>query len=275
MADRMSAELQRQETQKQAAKDGLASLEQRLSAVMPDFQQAMPQGREAIQLVRDGMHCLRTTRGLAECSPLSILGGLMTCAQLGLRPGVANLGEAWLIPYKNKGEAHAQLVMGYRGMIKLAYQSQNVLEISGRTVREGEFFKSSYQPSKLIHEPADWDDEPGAIRGYYAATRLAGGGLVFDRWGEKAAEAHRQKIVTAPGFRGGPWKDWPEEMKIKQCMRHMWRWLPTSLETEQVSAVDGSVRMDPTPTVRAEYASQIIDGTIAEDDDNPMHGQGD
>ena len=57
----------------------------------------MPKGVEAAQLVRDALTAVRTNPKLAECEPNSVLGSLMTCAQLGLRPGV--LGHAWLLPF--------------------------------------------------------------------------------------------------------------------------------------------------------------------------------
>lgn len=268
--DRTSAEIATREK----AQDQLSPFEDLLRITQADFQQAMPQGREAGQLVRDAMHCLRTTRGLSACSQASIMGGLMTCAQLGLRPGVANLGEAWLIPYKIKQQPVAQLVVGYRGFIKLMYNSAQVVEIVGRAVHEKEPFEYSYSPSKLVHGWAGWGAEVGPVVGYYAKADLAGGGMASWLWSEEQAETHRQKVMNAPNFRGGPWKDWPEEMKIKQCVRRIIKWVPTALVAEQAQAVDGSVRTDPSPTARPEDASQIIDSNLVDDfDDNPLHGQ--
>src|SRR5580704_13542189 len=75
------------------------TLAQQLERMAPEFQAAMPKGREATQLVRDAMTCLRTIKNLDKCDPESFLGSLMTCAQLDLRPGVASLGHAWPLPY--------------------------------------------------------------------------------------------------------------------------------------------------------------------------------
>jgi hypothetical protein len=55
-------------------------------------------------------------------------------------------------------------------------------------------------------------------------------------------------------------------------MRRMWRWLPMSLEMQAVEAIDGSVRLDASPDIRPEDASQIIDSD-AEETDNPVSGQ--
>ena len=83
----------------------------------------MPKGREATQLVRDAMTCLRTIKKLDQCEPTSVLGALMTCAQLGLRPAV--LGHAWPLPFwDNRSKCYkAQLVIGYQGYIELGHRS--------------------------------------------------------------------------------------------------------------------------------------------------------
>lgn len=249
-----------------------ATWDQLLTKYQPDFQQAMPTGRDAVQLVRDALHCLRTTKGLAECSRESILGGLMTVSQLGLRPGVANLGEAWLIPYKIKGTPVAQLVVGYRGFIKLMYNSAKVKLISSGVVHENDPFEFTYSPRHLTHGWPGWDVDRGPVVGYYAKVDLVSGGEQAALWSETEAEAYRQSIMAAPNFRGGPWKDWPEEMKLKQCVRRIVKYVPTALEAEVAQAVDGSVRTDPSPTVRPEDASQVIEGEAVEEDDNPLHG---
>ncbi|MGH3521458.1 MAG: recombinase RecT, partial [Mycobacterium sp.] len=83
------------------------SWEKRLLKYQADFQLAMPAG-DANQLIRDALNCFRTTPRLLECEQATILGGLMTCAQLNLRPGVNGLGQAWLVPFRN-GKASRRL----------------------------------------------------------------------------------------------------------------------------------------------------------------------
>ena len=91
------------------------SLANQIQSMEKQFALAMPKGMEAQQLVRDALTCLRQTPDLALCTPASVLGSLMTCAQLGLRPGV--LGHAYLLPFYDKraGGKVAQLVVGYQG----------------------------------------------------------------------------------------------------------------------------------------------------------------
>jgi recombination protein RecT len=91
------------------------SLADQIRGMEKQFQLAMPRGAEATQLVRDALTALRTIKHLDKCEANSVLGALMTCAQLGLRPGV--LGHAWPLPFWDRHSKgyKAQLVIGYQG----------------------------------------------------------------------------------------------------------------------------------------------------------------
>ena len=52
------------------------------------------------RMMRLMANAIRTTPKLGECDPMSLLGGLMTCAGLGLEPNTI-MGHAYLIPFKN------------------------------------------------------------------------------------------------------------------------------------------------------------------------------
>ena len=116
------------------AKQKPATLADQIRNMESQFQLAMPKGMEAQQLVRDALTCLRQTPKLAECTPQSVLGGLMTCSQLGLRPGV--LGHAYLLPFwdRKQNGMVAQLVVGYRGLVELAHRSGQIQSLIARTV---------------------------------------------------------------------------------------------------------------------------------------------
>src|SRR5256885_2627433 len=74
---------------------------------------------------------------LWECEPYSLAGGMAQAAQLGLSFGP--LGHVYLVPFKAKGGASAAtFILGYRGMVELAYRSGNVKRIEANLVREGD-----------------------------------------------------------------------------------------------------------------------------------------
>ena len=62
-----------------------------------DLAMALPKHVSADRMLRTVTTALRTTPKLADCTPLSFLGAVMSCASLGLEPNNP-LQHAWLIP---------------------------------------------------------------------------------------------------------------------------------------------------------------------------------
>ena len=89
-----------------AAKTGGAIAEKKktifdiIEAGKEQFAAALPKHLNSDRFTRIAITCVRQNPKLAECSVPSLLGSLMTVAQLGLEPGI--LGQCYLIPYKNE-----------------------------------------------------------------------------------------------------------------------------------------------------------------------------
>lgn len=177
-----------------------ATLAEEVELWQQEFQLAMPKGTEARQLVRDALALMRSTKNLAACTSESVLGGLMTFAQLGLRPGV--LGHGWLIPFKTRwlnpvtnqwqDRYVAQVVIGYKGFVELGHRSPSVRKIGGRAVHARDEFHIEYGLDEtLVHRPATGDRRPatgdrgpvvgdrGPVVGYYAVIKLADADPMF------------------------------------------------------------------------------------------------
>jgi recombination protein RecT len=269
------------------------TLAQQIARMQSEFQLAMPKGGEAGQLIRDAMTCLRVTRGLDRCEADSVLGGLMTLAQLGLRPGVGALGHAWLIPFwdskagpKNAkgyrvGAHRAQLIIGYQGYAELAYRTGRVLNIAPRTVHERDRFELEYGLSQdiLRHVP-HLDGPRGQARLYYAVARLQGGGYaITDPMTQADMESHRDRFAMAKTKEKvdgtetgrlvvvGPWAEHFEAMAHKTMVRRLAKLLPKSTELAYALAVDDGVRVDVSPTASPDEVTEhpVIGGEIEQD----------
>lgn len=225
------------------------------------FALAAPRGVEARQLVRDALTCLRMTPKLAECEPATVLGGLMTMAQLGLRPGV--LGHGWLLPFRNRksGRYEAQLVIGYQGILELAHRSNKIGSISARTVFANDHFHVEYGiEEKLVHRPAAGDR--GEPVGYYAVVRFSNGGHSFWHMTHEEMALHRDQHAMAKDRSGnivGPWRDHFEAMAHKTCVRKLAKFMPKSTDLAIALAVDDTVRMDLTPTADPVHVSAHVE----------------
>jgi recombination protein RecT len=247
------------------------------------YQAAMPRGGEAAQLIRDALTALRMTRNLAKCEGTSVLGSLMTCAQLGLRPGV--LGHAWLIPFwDNRSRCYkAQLVIGYQGMIDLAHRSGKIASLIARTVHENDEFSVDYGlADTLVHRPNLFADRGDPIA-YYAIVKFTSNGHAFIVMTHREMQNYRDQHATARNKEGkivGPWVDNFEGMAHKTCIRQLAKYMPKSTELAVALAADDGVRVDITPTVDAAEATDhpdFIDGELADDgpEDAPTGTAGD
>lgn len=72
-----------------------------IEAGKEQFASALPKHLSSERFTRIAITCVRQNPKLAQCSVPSLLGALMTSAQLGLEPS-STLGQVYLIPYKNE-----------------------------------------------------------------------------------------------------------------------------------------------------------------------------
>lgn len=263
-----------------AEQRGPLTIVEHIRSMKEQFAMAMPKGAEAEQLVRDAITAVRTTKNLDRCDSQSVLGALMTTAQLGLRPNV--MGQAFVLPFwdsnfqtvdesgrPRKGGYRAQFVPGYKGLVQLAYRHPLVTTVIGRTVRDGDHFDVDFGlADKLEHKPAlDPDAVPGEDTHYYAMWKGDGGhGFWVMTRGE--ARAYRDKYASRnkEGKIVGPWAtdDGFPGMAIKSCLRQLSKWMPASTELVAAVAADGQVRTDLTPDALP-TDPDVIDGHVVDD----------
>ncbi|WNM67279.1 RecT-like DNA pairing protein [Arthrobacter phage Wyborn] len=233
------------------------SIDQTLKDLMPQFQMAMPRGAEAAQLVRDALTVVRQTPKLLECDKASLLGSLMTCAQLGLRPGVGALGHAYVIPFKGQ----AQFILGYQGMLELANRSNEVEGVVARTVYENDVFQIDYGTDSLTHIPAM--SGRGKVIGYYAKFYRKGSTRATFEWMSVAdAEEHRDKFAMAKTRDGrvvGPWVQHFDSMALKTVVRKLFKWMPRSTQMSLAIIADETVRVDVSPEADLNQVTERVD----------------
>ena len=88
------------------------SIAELIKAMEPEIKKALPKVITVERFTRMALSALNTTPKLKECTQISFLSALLNAAQLGLEPNTP-LGQAYLIPYKNKGVMECQFQIGY------------------------------------------------------------------------------------------------------------------------------------------------------------------
>lgn len=192
---------------------------------------ALPRGLTAERMVRVLLTAINKTPKLLECSKESLWMSVLDCAALGLFPDA--LGRAYLVPYKNK----CTLVIGYKGLIDLAYRSDRVMMIQTGIVFEDDFFEyeKGLDP-RLRHIPATTPKSDAKILFGYSVAHLQGEGSSFEVMTLAEMERIRE---SSPSKDSGPWKTDRLEMYRKTVFRKHSKYLPMSSELAHAMAVDG------------------------------------
>lgn len=198
------------------------SIQDLIKAMEPEIKRALPQVITPERFTRMALSALNATPKLKECSQMSFLGALMNAAQLGLEPNTP-LGQAYLIPYRNKGQMECQFQIGYKGLIDMVYRNENIQTVQSQCVYENDEFEYELglEP-KLIHKPALRDR--GDLILVYALWKSKNGGYGFEVMSKEDIDSHARKFSQSFGSSYSPWKTNYEEMAkktvIKKCMKY-------------------------------------------------------
>lgn len=205
--------------------------------------EALPAHLSPTRMARIASTALRTTPALADCTPISFLGAIMSCSVLGLEPNTP-LGQAYLIPFKNRKNqcTDCQLIIGYQGMMALIRRSDMVAGIQAFAVFQGDEFRYSFglQPT-LHHVPGDGPEngDPSKLTHAYAVVRLkdAGADPIFVVLTRRQIEAARVRGASGRGV-STPWDTDYVAMALKTAMRAAFKWAPRSAEMARADAID-------------------------------------
>lgn len=230
-----------------------------LKAMLPAITEALPKskGMDAERLSRITLTTLKTNPKLLECSIESLLGCVLTSAQLGLEPNL--LGSCYFIPFK--GQVSFQI--GYKGLIDLATRKGDCLNIVAQEVREGDKFYYEYgRNENLVHVPAP-SAQRGELEYFYAYANLKSGGFAFQVMHisdiEKIRDEH--SISYKYDTKNSIWAKHFESMALKTVIKRLIKYLPISVEAQSAIANDETVRKDITSDVFTvdSSESEIID----------------
>jgi recombination protein RecT len=202
------------------------------------LQAALPRQISADKMIRLAMTSIQKNPKLLECHPITLIGAVVQCAQLGLEPDDGT-GKAYLIPFFNnkKGRTEAQFMAGYRGLVDLVRRSGMVKKFVARAVKEGDQF--SYQfglNEELNHVPSDAPDRmKKPITHVYAIAWFKDSDEPqWDVMTKAEVDAVRARAKSKDN---GPWVTDYDEMAKKTVVRRICKMLPSSPEDKFHQAV--------------------------------------
>lgn len=224
--------------------------------------QVMPKHLTPDRMLKVALSATARTPTLLACSPQSLLLCVMQAAELGLEVG-GLLGDAYFVPFKDK----AQLIIGYRGLIKLARQSGQLASIEAHVVRQNDTFEIEFGlNTKLVHKPC-MTAEPGEPVAVYAVAKFKDGAVQCDVMPIHEVNAIRSRSQAGSA---GPWVTDFAEMAKKTVVRRLCKFLPLSPELARALEHEAATEQN--------IASPVIDVEVMEalgDTQEPEVSRGD
>ena len=213
-----------------------------VKAMMPEIKKALPDVLTPERFTRIALSALNNTPALQKCTPMSFLAALMNAAQLGLEPNTP-LGQAYLIPFKNKGVMEAQFQIGYKGLIDLAYRNGQMQTIQAQAVYENDEFYYEYglEP-KLVHRPASSDR--GELVCFYGLFRTVNGGYGFSVMSKNEMDVYARTYSKAFDSGFSPWKTNYEEMAKKTVIKQALKYAPIKTDFQRALSTDCSIKKE-------------------------------
>ena len=243
------------------------SIPDMVKALEPEIKRALPSVLTPERFTRMALSALNNTPKLKECTPMSFIAALMNAAQLGLEPNTP-LGQAYLIPYKNKGILECQFQLGYKGMIDLAYRNDRMQSIEAHTIYENdEFYYELGLDARLKHIPT-WVDR-GNIRGFYAIFKLDNGGYRFEVMSKADVDRFAETYSKAYSSEYSPWKTNYEEMAKKTVLKRLLKYAPIKSDFRKALSLDETIKselsvdMSEVRNDEVDY-SAVVDGDYEE-----------
>lgn len=212
------------------------SMRAQLSRGKDELAKILPKHMSPDAMLRLALTAAVQSPKLLDCSIQSVGLALMTAGSLGLEP---NGYDGHLVPYGRV----CQFIPDYKGLVKLAYQSEGVSRVMARAIREKDDLDYQEGTGGFIHHRItlniEDDDERGELIGAWAMFELADGTGNFVVM-PKSQILKRKRASPASSKPDSPWQKWPDEMWAKTALKQLAKFAPLG-RTLQVAAKHDSL----------------------------------
>lgn len=211
----------------------------------PTIAQLLPPDMSADKLIHVVISAVSRSPQILTCERGSIVRAVLQGAECGLEIGGV-FGEAYLVPFWNNKERRreCQFIAGYKGLIKLALQSERVRNIGAELVYEGDVFRRVLGTNPiLVHEPSE---EKGVrtvdrLTHAYCVAFFETGGNQFEVMSRDELDLIRGRSKAKDkdtGQERGPWATDTLAMYRKAPVRSIMRFLQLSTRAKRALEYD-------------------------------------
>lgn len=239
------------------------SIAELIKAMEPEIKRALPEVITPERFTRMALSALNTTPKLKECTQMSFLAALMNAAQLGLEPNTP-LGQAYLIPYNNRGTMECQFQIGYKGLIDLSYRNPQMQSISAQTVYENDEFEYELGLNpKLVHRPVLQDR--GEVKLFYGLYKLTNGGFGFDVMSKYDMDEYAKGYSKTFDSSYSPWRSNYIGMALKTVIKRALKYAPLKTDFRKALSADETVKKSIGEDMSEIHGEQIWDAEYTEE----------
>lgn len=239
------------------------SIAELIKVMKPEIERALPEVITPERFTRMALSALNTTPKLAECSQMSFLSALMNAAQLGLEPNTP-LGQAYLIPYKNKSGLECQFQIGYKGLLDLAYRNPEMQIVQAHEVYENDEFDYELGMNpKLVHKPTLGDR--GELRLFYGMFRMTNGGFGFEVMSKTAVEVYAREYSQSYDSSFSPWQKNFIDMAKKTVIKKALKYAPLRTDFRRAMSTDGTIKEELNEDMTEVIGKDIFDTSYTEE----------
>jgi len=226
--------------------ESLAEVENKLRRTQNNWKHYLPNNDDPDKVVALIMRMLKSQPDLMRaCEHGTFWRALSQLMTLDLSVDGA-MGEAYLMMYG----VEVKLVIGYKGLIKLAQRSGEVKSLFAACVYETDSFSVSYgMQQEVVHKLDDSSERSnGELTHVYAICTLTNGTIVPLVMDKAAIENHRMSFSKGSDRSSSPWVTSPERMWMKTVIRKMLSsgMIPLSAEVKDSLNEDDTVTLPPT-----------------------------
>jgi recombination protein RecT len=197
-------------------------------AIKEGLQRALPQAGVSFErLMSTLVSCVHKNPGLLLCERGSLFQSIVRAAQMGLEID-SPLGHAYLIPFKQQ----VQLIIGYKGLITLAYRDPHLVSLYAHTVGPADEFNYELGSKPFVHHKPNltqWTLEPEKLVAVYAVAKLRNGGEVIEVVPGGVIEQLCVEQLAKHGGKG-VWREHFGAQARKTAIRRISNHLPKSAE---------------------------------------------
>ena len=219
--------------------------------------------KRALSFLSAVVMAVQQTPELLDCEPTSVINCFMTIASLQLMPGRVG-GQAYILPFMDKGVKKAQFILGYKGMVSLAFRTPVVKDIACEMVYEKDQF--DYTNGVITHKPDPFLADRGEIKGAYAIVRFTTGGQVSKVMSMEKILEIAKEYSKSYGTKFSSWDNDPDFwMPKKTVLRQAMKLVPMDEKYAAAIAhddeVDGTIG-DRLPEAKSGIASLTMGAVL-------------